>query len=291
VATPLPQRARELWKLLEPIHAVTYFSAEPVTALRDAGCRGYWMGYFAGRAAPLGPAGPDLVHALFYNFSYERVAKALPDAWDHCSPEAALAARQQGSVAALRRCWTDVDERDIQRAAELAARLASAQPAEGRMLYAANRALPVPTEPVARLWHAATLLREHRGDGHLAALMVAGIGGRESHVLASLSIGIPRATYTVARDFTDDEWAACLASLSEQGLVADGTLTDAGLRLKQEVERRTDELAGDGLAALDESEADELVGLLRPLARAVVLAGDLPLDAPMGLNLRDLTGA
>ena len=69
---------REAWRLLEPIHAVVYFSPEPLGALRAAGYRGYWMGYFAGRAAPLGAVGPDVVHALFYNFSRERVAKALP---------------------------------------------------------------------------------------------------------------------------------------------------------------------------------------------------------------------
>ena len=285
----LPERARELWTLLEPIHAVTYFAPEPLTALKEAGCRGYWMGYFAQRAAPLGPAGPEVVQALFYNFGYQRVSRALPDAWELCPPAAALDARLQGSVAALQRCWAErVSASDVARAAELASRVALAQPVEGRPLYAANRALPEPTDPVALLWHAATLVREHRGDGHVAALMAAGIGGRESHVWHALSVGLPVDTYVVARDFTDQEWAEHLDALAARGLAADGALTDEGRRRKQEVEDRTDALAAPGLGALTDAELDQLAGLLRPLARAVVQGGDLPLDSPMGLNLRDL---
>ena len=286
----LPHRARDLYQLLEPIHAVTYFAPEPVTALKEAGCRGYWMGYFAQRAAPLGPVGPEVVHALFYNFAFDRVARAVPAAWEFCSPAAALTARIDGSVAALRRSWSDtIDPAAVERAADLAARLALAQPVEGRPLYAANRALPAPNEPVARLWHAATLVREHRGDGHLATLLSHGIGGRESHVWHALSAGIPREVYTVARDFTDEEWSSCRESLAARGLVDAAGPTAEGARLKTEIEDRTDRLASDGLAALADEEVEELLALLRPMAEAVVLAGDLPLDSPMGLDLRRLT--
>lgn len=281
--------SRDLWKLLEPIHGVTYFAPEPQAALKEAGCRGYWMGYFAQRAAPLGAVGPEVVHAVFFNFTHERVAKALPDAWELSSPAAALTAREQGSVAALRRSWGDtVDPAAVERAADLAMRVATAQPCAGRVLGAANQALPVPEEPTARLWHAATCVREHRGDAHVAALVAAGIGGRESHVWHALSAGVPRETYTVARDFTDEEWAACRASLAAKGLVDDDGLTEDGRRLKQDVEDRTDRLAADGLTALSHAESDELTDLLRPLTRAVVLAGDLPLDSPVGMNLREL---
>jgi hypothetical protein len=287
-----PQRARALWRLLEPIHAVTYFAPEPVTALKEAGYRGYWMGYFAQRAAPLGPAGPQVVHALFYNFAYDRVARALPAAWEFAAPAAALDARLRGSVAALERSWGDrVDPGDVERAADLATRIVTALPLEGRVLFAANHALPVPDEPVARLWHAATLVREHRGDGHVATLLARGIGGRESHVWHALNAGIPREVYTVARDFTDEEWATRRGSLADRGLVDGDGLSAEGARLKAEVEDRTDVLAGGGLAALTDDEHDELVALLRPLTVAVVTAGDLPLDSPMGLDLRELTGS
>jgi hypothetical protein len=189
-------QARALWRLVEPLHAVVYFAPEPLAALDAAGYRGFWMGYFAGRAAPLGAVGADVVHAAFYNFAYERVAKALPAAWDFAPPEAALRAREHGAVAALRRQLAEVAEGPaVARAAELASRAAAAVPLAGRVLGAANHALPVPEQPLARLWHAATVLREHRGDGHIAALLAAGIGGRESHVFHAAASGAPRRTY------------------------------------------------------------------------------------------------
>jgi hypothetical protein len=281
--------ARELWSLLEPVHAVVYFSPEPLGALREEGCRGFWMGYFANRAAPLGLAGADLVHALFYNFSYERVAKALPSAWELTTPAAALDARARGSVAALRRqLGGAADGPGVERGAELLARAAEAAPLEGRPIFAANHALPEPTEPVDRLWHAATLLREHRGDGHVAALMAAGIGGRESHVFHALATGSPREVYTVARDFGDEEWDAHVDALHGRGLADRDGLTPAGQDLKAQVERHTDRLAAPAYDALADAEVDELATLLRPIARAVVQSGDIPLRSPMGLDLRTL---
>src|SRR4051812_48414924 len=150
---------REFWRVLEPIHAVVYFAPEPLAALREAGYRGFWMGYFANRAAPLGPVGPEVVHALFYNFGWERVTRALPAAWDFAPPSAALHARAKGSAAALRRALGEYAEgTTLSRAAEMAMRAAGAAPLEGRAIFAANHALPVPEEPLERLWHASTML-------------------------------------------------------------------------------------------------------------------------------------
>jgi hypothetical protein len=284
--------ARELWALLEPIHAVTYFSPEPLEAFRAAGYRGFWMGYFAGRAAPLGPAGAGVVHAVFYNFSPERVARAVPSAWDFAPPAVALEARERGSVAALRRhLGPAAADPGLARAAELASLAAGAAPLEGRVLFAANHALPEPEDPLSRLWHAATLLREHRGDGHVAALMSAGIGGRESHVFHALSSGTPREVYTVARDFDDEEWTGHVEALRSRGLANDQGLTPAGAGLKAEIERLTDDLAAPAYDVLSDTERDELATLLRPVARAVVQSGELPLDSPMGLDLRTLLSA
>jgi helix-turn-helix protein len=281
--------ARQLWRLLEPIHAVVYFSPEPLQALREAGYRGFWMGYFANRAAPLGPAGPGVVHALFYNFSWARVARALPSAWKFAPPAVALEARERGSVAALRRqLGTSADGPEVHRAAELASRAAVAAPVEGRVLFAANRELPEPSEPLARLWQAATLLREHRGDGHIAALMTAGIGGRASHVFHALVHGTPRRVYELARDFDDEEWSLCVEALRSRGLVDEAGVTQAGTDLALEIEEHTDELAMSAYDVLSEAEREELVTLLRPMARAVVQAGEIPLDSPMGLDLRTL---
>lgn len=289
MAHPRAAAAREVWTLAEPLHAVTYFSPEPLAALRAAGYRGFWMGYFAGRAAPLGAASPEVVHALFHNFAFAHVERALPDAWTFAAPTAALEARLSGSVATLARVLGDAD---VTRAADLAARAGTTAPLEGRPLHAANRALPVPDAPLARLWHAVTLLREHRGDGHVAALTVAGIGGREAHVLHALATGTPATVYETARSFTAEEWHAVLDGFRARGLVdASDALTKTGRTLKRTVEKQTDDLAAPALDALTDDEVAELVALLRPLAAAVVAAGEIPEQSPMGLDLTEVSPA
>jgi hypothetical protein len=289
--TDRPAAARTLWTLLEPIHAVTYFSSEPLGALKEAGYRGFWMGYFAGRSAPLGRASAELVHALFYNFTPSHVGKALPDAWEFAPPAAALGARLDGSVAALRRfLGSAAAGPEIARAADLALRAAVHAPPEGRALFAANRALPVPTEPLARLWHAATLLREHRGDGHVAVLVAAGITGREAHVLHALTSDTPAEVYAAARGLGEDEWEQLCSGLELRGLVEDGDATALGRDVKAVVEEQTDRLAATAYACLSEAEIEELTGLLRPLARAVVAGGDIPAKSPIGVDLGAVLG-
>lgn len=278
--------ARRFWQLVEPIHAVVYFSPEPVTAMKAAGYKGYWMGYFAQRSAPLGPVVPEVVHALFYNFSWDRVSGALPDAWNFASPDTALSARRASTAAALRRQLGDlVETEDFARAVDLLERAAFAAPVEGRALYAANRALEVPTDSVERLWHACTLLREHRGDGHIAALLSAGITGRQSHVLQALTSGSPRQVYEVARDFDEAEWNQLVGELQTRGLAEDGRLASAGRELKAEIEAVTDRLAAEAYLALTGEEQRTLLDALLPLTRAVIRAGEIPTDSPMGLNL------
>ncbi len=275
-----PTLARRLWQRLELIHAVTYFSPEATDALRDAGYKGFWMGYFAGRAAPLGPVGPEVVTALFYNFAPARVARAIPDAWDFAPPEAALGARLHGSIAALQRSLGDADVTEV---AELARRAAESAPPEGRALFAANAALPWPDDPVGVLWHAATLLREHRGDGHVAVLTAAGVAGREANVLHSAAGGAPPEFMTFGRDYDDVEWAANVAGLSDRGLMTpDGVLTADGSAFKAEIEGRTDRIALTAYVTLDDEEIARLIGLLTPLARAVIATGDIPPVTPIG---------
>jgi hypothetical protein len=279
--------ARALWRRLEAIHAVTYFSPEPVSALAAAGYRGYWMGYFAQRAAPLGAVGPQLVSATFYNFSQWRVAKAVPDAWTFAPPEVALEARAAGSTAALRRAFDGADiESDLVTAAELAGRAARSAPLDGRPLFAANAALRWPEDRLGALWHAATLLREHRGDGHVATLIAAGVAGREAHVLQVASGATTRDVMTVARDYDDVEWRQVTEGLAERGLLTrGGELTAEGRALKDDVEERTDRIALSAFATLGDDELEQFLAALTPLTQAVVATGDLPNVMPMGLNL------
>ena len=209
----------------------------------------YWDGYFAGRAAPLGRVPAEVVHAVFYNFADGEVARHIPRVWDTTTPEAALAAREQGSVAALRRILGDLaDAPALARAADLATRAATSAPTEGRVLYAALRALPLPEEPVARLWHAATLLREHRGDGHIAALVVEGIGGTQAHVLHALSENIPAEKFGRVHHLAADRLARVVDGMRARGLIdASGWLSDAGRETKERIESVTDDLAAGGV--------------------------------------------
>ncbi|MEV0568273.1 MarR family transcriptional regulator [Dactylosporangium sp. NPDC050588] len=267
--------ARRLHRLVEPIHLVTYFADEPDVALMALGLRNTWDAYFAGRAAPLGRVPAEVVDAVFYNFAAGEVARHIPHVWDITTPEAAAAARQQGSAAALRRILGDLADSDpLVRAADLATKAATSAPTEGRVLYAALRTLPVPEEPVARLWHAATLLREHRGDGHNAALVAAGIGGTEAHVLHALSEGMPAEKYGRVHHLPAEQLAAVVDGMRVRGLVdGDGSLSDAGRETKQQIEAITDDLASAALAVLEPGERDRLLADLEPIVAVLDAAG------------------
>ncbi|HEX3288016.1 MAG TPA: hypothetical protein VHT50_25930 [Mycobacterium sp.] len=282
-----PRLARRFFDRFEPVHGVTYFSPESRAAFDGLGYRGFWMGYFAGRSAPLGIMPTNVVTALFYNFAPSRVARALPDAWEIAPPDAALRAREDSAVATLRRYGLTDD--GVQRAAELAAKAARSAPFDGRPLFAANAALPWPTEPLAELWHAVTLLREQRGDGHVAVLTASGLSGRESNVLHAAAGRVPPEMIMRARDYDEDQWRHYQDQLARRGLLdGDGALTDAGRGLKQHIEDTTDALALSALNALDDAEVEELFRTITPIARVVVEGGDVPAATPMGLSRDDL---
>jgi hypothetical protein len=242
------------------------------------------MGYFAGRAAPMGAVGAEAVFATFYNFSIAHVSRAIPDAWTFAPPRAALEARQRGATAALQRGFAGRDLTEaVETAAALARAAADSAPMEGRTLFAANRALPWPTEPTAALWHASTLLREHRGDGHVAALAAAGIGGREANVLQTAAGNVPREVFQVARHYDDAEWDSVSAVLIDRELVGtDGKLTAQGKDVRDDIEYRTDRAALTAYDFLDDEQLQQLLDALAPLARAVIATGDIPDVTPIG---------
>ncbi|MFJ9631876.1 MarR family transcriptional regulator [Streptomyces sp. NPDC101175] len=269
--------ARRMFELLEPICLVTFFADECNDELAALGHRTYWDGYFASRAAPLGRVPAQVVHAAFYNFADGEVARHIPSAWETIPPEASLAARERGSAASLRRILGDelTDSPGLVRAADLTTRAATNAPMVGRVMYAGMRSLPVPGDPVARLWHSATMLREHRGDGHIAALVGAGIGGTEAHVLSALDMGIhPPESFGRVHHLPKERLAAVMDGLRERGLVdIEGGFTDAGRETKRRVEALTDELATPPYEALSQAELTELIAALEPITAAVVAAG------------------
>jgi hypothetical protein len=265
-----------MFRLVEPIHLVTYFAHEPTDALMALGLRNCWDGYFAGRAAPLGRVPAEVVHALFYNFAEGEAARHIPRVWDITTPEDALAAREQGSTAALRRILGHLAEDPaLARAAGLATRAATSAPTEGRVMYAALRAIPLPEHPVARLWHAATMLREHRGDGHVAALVAEGVGGTEAHVLHALSEGIfPAESFGRIHHLPQARLAAVMSGLRGRGLIdASGRLSGAGREKKERIESLTDELAAPPYDGLTPDELDQLIADLEPISAALEAAG------------------
>jgi len=279
-----PELARQLYDRFEPVHAVTYFAPEARAAMDDLGYRGFWMGYFAARSAPLGQVAPEVVTALFYNFAPARVAKALPAAWEIAGPQIVLRAREASAVAALRR-YGVTDDDNVRTAAQLASSAAQQASLDGRPLFAANLALPWPTDPIAALWHATTLLREYRGDGHIAVLVAAGISGRESNVLQCAAGAVPRDYIKQTRHYDDAEWRACEHGLARRGLLTDaGSLTPAGRDLKGHIETTTDALALRAFDGLDDAEVEALVHALTPIARTVIAGGDMPAVTPMTLR-------
>jgi helix-turn-helix protein len=283
-----PETARRLFDRFEPIHAVTYFTPEARSAFDAAGFRGYWMGYFAGRSAPLGRVPTEVVTAIFYNFAPSHVARALPDAWQFGSPGDALRARETSAVTALQRCGVTADD-STATAARLLEKAARSAPIDGRALFAANLALPWPDEPVAKLWHATTLLREQRGDGHVALLASAGISGRECNVLHSVADRVPREFIARSRQYDEDEWLACVTRLVARGVLDQtGALTDEGSALKRDLEHTTDRLALAAFDALDDDELELLFRTLTPVTRKVLSGGDIPVATPMGLSRDEL---
>jgi len=279
--------ARRLWATLETLHDVTYFAEGVRAAGIGLGLRGYWMTYFAFRAAPLGPVPAGPVVAAFAGFCPAMVAKALPDAWSRTTPQACLDTRAEVSIAALRDAG--VDQAACGQAASLLGPVAAAADPTGRPLFAANVAVQPPDDPVGRLWQLTATLREHRGDGHVAAMVTEGITGLQAHLLQIADGRFPEELIRQARGWPDEDWAAAAEALRSRGLLtpdASPTLTDAGRAVLETIEAHTDERAWTGgLAPLGEQGTEQVIALLRPSVDAVVASGMLPLVNPAGLAL------
>ncbi|MFR9777382.1 SCO6745 family protein [Micromonospora sp. MS34] len=277
---------RKMWQLIEPVHALVYYAPE---LTEEAAALGLptderWPGYFALRSAPLGAAGPALVTATYYSFSPRMIAEYLPAIWATAEPAKVLAARTSGVDRALRRLLGDrVDSPELAEAAVLARRAVRAADLAGCPLAAANADLPWPDAPHLALWQAATILREHRGDGHVAALLTAGLDPTEA-LVSFAAVGAAPVEVFASRRWTGEEWAAARERLAARGLVdADGAATDAGWRLRDEVERRTDELAAAPWRALGPA-VGRFAQLVAPLTGAVVATGMLPERSTLGIR-------
>lgn len=280
---------RQMWTLYEPVHAVTYFHPRARAAFEAVGLRGYWRGYFAGRAAPLGPVDAPTVTAAFFSFAPSMVARALPSVWRLATPEEALRARLTGGVQALAEFTYELPESHLVEAADLLEEAAGRVDVAGRVLGAVNAALPRGEYPLARLWQAATTLREHRGDGHVAALVTTGLEPVEV-VAWRCRVDQSREFHQPARGWTDEQWTAAEQRLVDKGwLTADLSPTPYATETFRAVEEATDRAASGPWRALGAERTARLRELLEPIAmrcRTII-----PAQAPIGLPAQRSAGA
>lgn len=280
-----PAPARVIWHRLETLNAVTYFCDECREAPARLGLQGFWMGYFACRAAPMGAVEPGVVEATFFNFHRDRVRRAIPDAWRIADPTDLVVARAEAAATALRRLLGDgaADRLADKTLPVLQRAIEEATPA-GRPLFAANRDVAAPDDRVAALWHAATTLREHRGDSHVALLAGEGLDGCEVHVLFAACEGVPGEVYQQSRGWSAEDWQDAVERLTSRGLLSGhGTPTDRGRTLRSQIERRTDVLAIAPYAEMRSDQIERLLTDLGPAAEQVAATGEITFPNPMGL--------
>jgi hypothetical protein len=275
--------ARVIWRGLEHLHAVTYFAPECRDAPAAIGLRGFWRGYFAGRAAPMGAVPSGVVEATFFNFHPTMVRKAVPAVWDVAPPSELVRSRATAAAAALRRMVPDAE----QVAGDLMPLLEpciEAADGAGRPLFSANRQVARPDDPVEAAWQMTTTLREHRGDGHVSLLTAEGFDGCEAHVLFAAIAGLPVELLLNARGWSMDEWAEAAERLVARGLLnPDGTPTADGVALRNGIEARTDQLAAGAYRTLRDDQVDRIVEIASRAAQAIASTDLIPYPNPMGL--------
>ena len=273
-------------KTFDVLHALIYFAPEAKERLTALGLEHGSMTYFASRAAAMGPVGPGVVAATFYNFNPDAVAQAIPRAWEIASPEQVVAARLEAVDGAYRRLFGEevLASAAVAEAAELAREAAAGGTPEGRPLYAAHANLAWPEQPHLVLWHALTLVREYRGDAHVAALTLNGLSGLAALIThTATGNGTAASSAKRTRRWSDEQWDAEVAALTADGiLAADGRLTDRGQELRDRVEAATNAASQGPWRHLGEGKTARLAELCGPLARTVIEAGAIPSMTPRG---------
>jgi hypothetical protein len=262
------------------LHSLIYFVPETEERLAGAGLKPGRMCYFAGRAAPMGAVSAGVVTAAFYNFSPGLVARCIPRAWDLARPETVISARFAAADAALSRLLGPdvIASQDMATMAGLTREAAAACQPEGRPLYAGHAGLGWPDAPHLVMWHALSLLREHRGDGHICALVAADLSGLEALVThTATGQGFLPEFAQSSRGWSAEEWEGAAESLAARGLLGDdGALTPAGEALRAQVEKETDRLAAAPWQRLGDERTEEVVRLGTAMTRTVMKAGAFP---------------
>ena len=275
------EQIRAVHTVTELVHSIVYFCPEVQEGLEGLGLEPRGQGYVASRAAPMGAVGPEVTTATFYNFNPALHRHALPAAWELTSPDEVLTVRASGIQAVYERVDAPTDGLD--ELTDLALQATEGLEVAGRPLAAANAGLELPEQPFARVWQALTVLREHRGDGHVVALVVHEVGPVEALVLyAAWQDYVSDRFLRSSRLWDDDAWAAAEDRLGDRGwLAADGSLTVDGERERDAIEEMTDRLAAAPYERLGRDGTARLFDLARPLAQALNDNGGYRRPAPM----------
>jgi hypothetical protein len=272
---------RAFWQAIEIIHDVVYFASDTKQRYEAIGLKGYWMGYFASRSAALGTPSPQLVIALFHGFAPRMVHRALPDAWSMASRDDVLATRYDLARDALA---PGLANTDIERLAKELTAIWTSLDFAGKGLAAAHASLPVPDDPVGRLWHAATILREYRGDCHVAILTAAGLDGAAANALA-VADGRGAPNQREMRGWTEDEWAEAYERLRRRAWTDEfATITDSGRAARAQIEDATDRVSASSFDEEAQARTITLEDALVGVARAIEASGAMQFPNPVGVR-------
>lgn len=278
---PRPRTARyappmdlvaKLGTVTNSTHGFIYFSESAGAAYEELGLTGRQQ-YFASRGAALGAVPAEVVIATFFNFNPEIVRQAIPAAWDVADPAEIQAVRMRAAGAQL--AQLDALPPDhVAEATALAGRMIAGVTDEGRPLGGANRAVPEPDDPWERLWQRVSVIREWRGDAHVAVLAAAPLTAVEALVLHAATGQVPRAALQATRQWDDAAWNQAIGALAQRGLVQpDGSFTDEGRSFRADIERQTNAAAAPLVDAIGPDDTARLIDLLAPIQRALVDSG------------------
>lgn len=271
--------SRAFWRAIETVHVPVYFAPDAKQTYEAIGLKGYWMGYTASRSAALGTPSAPVVTALFHGFSPAIIERALPSAWERATPEAILAARHELASSAIAAGVEGFDVAAVTRELGL---MAKGIDFAGKALAAAHHSVPAPDDATAQLWHAATVLREYRGDCHIAILTAAGLNGVSSNVLATAA-GYVKTDQRQLRGWTEDEWQIAVDELTTRGWVdPSGAITPTGKSARDQIEDTTDRVCAAGLDREATARGITVEAKLVEIARSIVATGVIPFPNPTG---------
>ncbi|MEM7096415.1 MAG: hypothetical protein AAF567_25645 [Actinomycetota bacterium] len=268
---------RRLGNTTNLIHGFIYFVPEAAQAYEKLGLTSFRSQYFGSRSAPMGAVGPEVVLATFFNFSPEAVNQGIPAAWETAPPAAIQAARLAAVARVLGRVSSALPAEDVAEATEIASAMVSNTSMAGRALAAANSGVELPDEPLTRLWQLVTVIREYRGDAHVASLTAAPVSPVEALVLHAATGLVDRGTLQATRGWSDAAWADAVDALCRRELVdADGAFTDAGAAFRESIEEQTDRATQPMLDTVGDEQVHRLCELLKPLRDVLIAEGVYP---------------